>query len=342
LDLIKVKAPKALIAIVLCLIWNTELSFDSDYQFLEVFAGKGRVSQRMHSLGYHVASVDFDYSRKHMDFLQVAGFLLVLQTVLNLGPRALSLWAPDCGSWGIPCRGTSMRSEINPCGFEMYEFVSKANLMVSRMTLALILVVSRTCFFLVEQPSQSLLHKHPRIDWFFNRVVWAFNVRFWMMHHGGGSSKRSVFWGNVSTMGMLDKGTLSRAEREKKTTIKTSRKYVDKSGVARFVGDKKELKRSQAYPRGLADSIHKLYVEELKSPVHGDLRVIPKYEILASKNGDKTELQLFMELPMADCWTDAKLLPVFEYIYFCKHTRIPAEWKAAMEAFYKDFVDAHK
>lgn len=44
-----------------------------------------------------------------------------------------------------------------------------------------------------------------------------------MMHHGGGSSKRSVFWGNVSTMGMLDKGTLSRAEKEKKTTVKTSR-----------------------------------------------------------------------------------------------------------------------
>lgn len=121
------------------------------------------------------------------------------------------------------------------------------------------------------------------------------------MHHGGGSSKRSVFWGNVSTMGMLDKGTLSRAEREKKTTIKTSRssalnkfqktcdrlcsfewfalncdcamlhwcfwggnptcsinhpfvnrgKYVDKSGVARFVGDKKELKRSQILVRYL-------------------------------------------------------------------------------------------
>jgi len=74
----------------------------------------------------------------------------------------------------------------------------------------------------------------------------------------------------------LDKGKLSRAEREKKTTRKTTRclaepiehamlqdlsymfdqmtlfftwpilgKYIDKSGKARFVGDKVELKKSQ-------------------------------------------------------------------------------------------------
>lgn len=41
-----------------------------------------------------------------------------------------------------------------------------------RLTLALQLVVSQRCFFLIEQPSQSLLVRHPRIDWFFNRVVW--------------------------------------------------------------------------------------------------------------------------------------------------------------------------
>ena len=51
----------------------------------------------------------------------------------------------------------------------------------------------------------------------------AFYVRFWMMHHGGLTSKRSVFWGNVSTLGDLDKGVLPRAEKEKKTKIKTSR-----------------------------------------------------------------------------------------------------------------------
>ena len=73
----------------------------------------------------------------------------------------------------------------------------------------------------------------------------------------------------------------------------------------------------RAYPSGLGDSIHKVYVDELKRPVHGDLRVLPEKLALPFK----TELQLFMELPMGDLWSDAKLLPVFEYIYLCKHTR---------------------
>ncbi len=67
----------------------------------------------------------------------------------------------------------------------------------------------------------------------------AYFVRFWMMHHGGRSSKRSVFWGNVSTMGSLDKGTLSREEREKKTKIKTTRDlavcyFILSSGLSNF------------------------------------------------------------------------------------------------------------
>lgn len=60
-------------------------------------------------------------------------------------------------------------------------------------------------------------------------------------------------------MGDLDRGVLSRAQREKFTTVKTTRpmdahqmlpsddlgKYVDKQGKARFVGDPKGLRASQ-------------------------------------------------------------------------------------------------
>ena len=118
-----------------------------------------------HSLGHTVASFDYDYSKENMDFLSVSGFLLLISTldsiwiwsesllissyfqflitilqlprlilyaILNMAPRALSLWAPDCGSWGIPCRGTSMRSYINPDGYVAYGFVARANMMILR------------------------------------------------------------------------------------------------------------------------------------------------------------------------------------------------------------------
>lgn len=40
------------------------------------------------------------------------------------------------------------------------------------MTLCLKLVVARNCFWLVEQPVQSLLYRHHRFEFFTNRVVW--------------------------------------------------------------------------------------------------------------------------------------------------------------------------
>ena len=57
---------------------------------------------------------------------------LALATILSQDNRALTLFAPDCGSWGVPARGTSCRSFINPEGFEGYGFVQRGNCTVSR------------------------------------------------------------------------------------------------------------------------------------------------------------------------------------------------------------------
>ena len=47
-------------------------------------------------------------------------------------PNALALLAPDCGSWGLPARYTSMRSYFNPFGCAERDFVYNGNFMVSR------------------------------------------------------------------------------------------------------------------------------------------------------------------------------------------------------------------
>ena len=51
----------------------------------------------------------------------------------------------------------------------------------------------------------------------------VFEVFFWMQLHGSRSPKRTQFMGNVSTMGLLDKGRLSQKERKKRTTLRTTR-----------------------------------------------------------------------------------------------------------------------
>lgn len=130
---------------------------------------------------------------------------LVLYAILAQDKQALTLWAPDCGSWGVPARSTSQRSYINPWGQPAYSFVEKGNQMVSRilertielahylcsswhllheefrefhskllrMVLCIMLILSKNCYFLVEQPSQSLLYMHKRWQYLANRICWV-------------------------------------------------------------------------------------------------------------------------------------------------------------------------
>ena len=57
---------------------------------------------------------------------------LVLHVLLHMGANSCVLFAPDCSSWGIPARGTSLRSEINFGGNRALKWIQGANKMVSR------------------------------------------------------------------------------------------------------------------------------------------------------------------------------------------------------------------
>ena len=117
-------------------------------------------------------------------------------------PDAMNLFAPDCGSWGLTARGTSMRSELNPAGREALSWVSCNNCMVSRSigcsyrllahkfhmvvplyrisairsprcVLLILLIMCKNGAWLLEQPQGSLLSKYSRWEWLCNRVAKA-------------------------------------------------------------------------------------------------------------------------------------------------------------------------
>ena len=58
---------------------------------------------------------------------------LCIFVVMQEMPNAMNVLAPDCGSWGIPARGTSRRSYHNYQGATGFPFVAKGNLMVARL-----------------------------------------------------------------------------------------------------------------------------------------------------------------------------------------------------------------
>ncbi|CAE7424690.1 unnamed protein product [Symbiodinium sp. CCMP2456] len=163
---------------------------------------------------------------------------------MNEVPDGFNLVGPDCSSWGMPARSTSMRSSINPFGRMGISWVSSNYGLVSRLVLLLLLMLARHCTWMIEQPVHSLLKKHQRWQWMTNRVVKVYEQTFWMMLHGSGSPKRTIVLSPMVTISELDLGRLTKAEKAKRTNIRTVRRHLGKDGKMKFTGRKKELKQS--------------------------------------------------------------------------------------------------
>ena len=135
--------------------------------------------------------------------LQSHNLRLVLWCITREKKTAVNLMGPSCSSWGVPNRGTSLRSFINFRGQEAYASVSSANVMISRtlaasmcacvcvthvsctfkrvcfisvhlsVVLAILVMTAMHATWVLEHPSCSLLHKHNRFEWLVNSVLYA-------------------------------------------------------------------------------------------------------------------------------------------------------------------------
>lgn len=109
---------------------------------------------------------------------------LALYTVLNQDEHALTLMAPDCGSWGLPARSTSQRSYVNPMGCESYGFVDRGNIMVSRF-------LERTLYFKHHNTSKGPNH-HTSTKWLKVGIVHLADIESQCLLFGGTATANST------------------------------------------------------------------------------------------------------------------------------------------------------
>lgn len=57
---------------------------------------------------------------------------LCLWVILGMPPNSMAMFGPDCSSWGIPARSTSMRNYLNSFGNMASNWIQNSNRMASR------------------------------------------------------------------------------------------------------------------------------------------------------------------------------------------------------------------
>ncbi|CAK9084650.1 unnamed protein product [Durusdinium trenchii] len=333
--LLQVQAPKVWIATVLLLLWQSNLVFTEggNIDFIEIFSGQAKVTQYWSEQGYRCCKVDLDYD-ECMDFNACGGFLLCAHLILNQVPDRCNLLAPVCGSWSAVSRGSTLRSYINPMGRHCPS-VDSGNRMVSRCVLLILLMMSKNLRWLLEQPHQSLLPRHKRMEWLLNRVVFVHIVYFWMMHYNKKSPKRSMMLSNMSSISMLDLGVLTKKQRDIPDRLETTCKYLDKDGILRYQGNK-QLKSTQFYSREFGKKLLEVYQAAQADSSRLDLRTRPEID------SRKTDRELFENLPLGDIWYESDCHKAFEYLYNSKYLRIPTSWAPTIQSFRTDLLEEVK
>lgn len=158
--LMRYGAPYILLAMVAYLCNLGPINRDLD--LLELFSGQGELSKAFER--HTFAAGQYDICKNWcMDLRTTAGMLRAVQMTLRLKIGGL-LWAgTPCSTWVFLARGSTGRSQGHPLGREDTRSVSDANLVVSRVALLILLAVARGASWIVEQPTTSLMPRHPRM-----------------------------------------------------------------------------------------------------------------------------------------------------------------------------------
>lgn len=108
------------------------------------------------------------------------------------------------------------------------------------------LALARGAYVCIEQPSSSLITRHPRWREFLS-IIRLFEARFHMRDFGAPTAKLTTVWCSSRAflpMVLKRRNKVKKGEKRRAVAVKTARVYVDKNGLRRCCGTK-NLKPTQ-------------------------------------------------------------------------------------------------
>ena len=137
--------------------------------------------------GIQQLRLTFDYVTRHPehDLGSTLGLLLALQQTLRLQRSGLLWMGPPCSSFGFMASSCHKRTMVQPMGDTTRQFVRTGNLLSSRATLLALVALSRSVFYFLENPGQTMLEYFPYVrflmslDYLNCRLTQGLTVRWW-------------------------------------------------------------------------------------------------------------------------------------------------------------------
>ena len=230
---------------------------------VEFFAGKRAVTRRFLRAKRAFLPYDIIDGKVHFNILSRAGFINAILFCLAVCPGSLALLAIQCTSWVWLCRAQTGRSFWRPLGNRKSRSVRRANIMVTRCVLLILILHARGALVLVEQPLSSLMFRHPRWIW-LERMLWASKAgkmlyaSLQMKKFGALSVKATVLRANDPAVFDLEDapGVCTTTQSSQLTVI-----YENSFGEVKFDGIKKKVKNSQTYTPAFADAVFRMWAK---------------------------------------------------------------------------------
>ena len=242
----------------------------------EVFCGLGIIFAQCVRLGLSSFYFDLDIGGQRHNILTGMGLLFLVQNLLTVMSGGCVWFGIPCSTWVWIARGHTHRTKANINGNTDRQDVCQANRMVGIIAMLLDLLVLRGVFYVIEQPSTSLVWFHKNLRNHFRSKPKVHNAMLKKHHVWLGFFGHHVFK-STSLVGIFPPLTTIYSRREKSTNLKKKiawRKTVAKSGPKKGemrVSGGKDLKSTGRYPRKFGRVVAELIrstVANYSSPRH--------------------------------------------------------------------------
>ena len=300
-----VKAPLMVMALVAAVMCHPDLQdFKQNIGWVEYYAGCEALTRAFLDIGVAALSFELKDDDVIQNMLHHLGFIYAVHIGLRIMDGGGSNTDPVCSTWVWVNRATSGRGSYKPLGSASRPSVRDGNEMVSRQMMLCWILTARLIWWVLEQPANSLMEKHPGFAE-LRRAFTIHRVSINMSDFGSAAKKPSWIYSNMPVIAELADHAGKYAY--KGEPVKLVKTYQDASGRVRVSGQK-ALKASQAYPVGFARALASIY-----SKHQGEFKKAAKENVEAAQAVKLVKADFNVgSLTGAARWSDARLKDVFD------------------------------